>query len=97
MSRYEAALELPDGVDPFGGTARISTRDGVHHADQDEASFPGVEIEAIDVHDSTSVTLWASSREDVAALREHLTAALDDLESAVDAYAEAAPQQRSTS
>jgi hypothetical protein len=97
MSRYEAEFELPDGVDAYGGTARIAAADGVHHADPDEAAFPSLEIEGTDVYDSTSVTLRASSREDVDALRKHFNAALDDLESAVDAYVEAAPKRTAAS
>lgn len=69
------------------------TLDGVRHPSRDEAVFPSLTVEGIDLNGAYDVRLWASSREDVAALREHLTAALDDLDKAVDEYAADDPKR----
>lgn len=94
LTRYDAEFELPDALDPFGGTARVSTMNGVYHSDPDEANFPGLSIEAIDIHESRDLTLWAATPEHVVALREHLNAALDDLMTAVQEYVAADPKRR---
>jgi hypothetical protein len=93
MSRYEAEFETPDGVDPYSGSARIEVSDGVHHTDPDEAAFPALDIEGVNVFDTGDVRLYATCHDDVAALREHLTAALDDLDKAVDEYIAADPKR----
>lgn len=91
MADYDAEFEIPDGVDPYGGNARILTTEGVHHEDPDEASFPCLDIEVIDINGGNDVRLRASTREDVDELRRHLTAALDALSDAVDQYIADAP------